>query len=193
VNPQTIKHRIMFGFLSTLLLILVFEPIRAIPSEWQSSINISSPGLLFSPLDQQALFLAGVDVSSLFLCAQQCHCTGPCRIFDYDSHSSRCRLYQGDFTTMGQVISSASPWSRVGWKKILPEQFLSIGQPCSTCPGSRYLRCTNDSWQCHWYTYFDGSICQSQKLLGQPCQNTSECRSDLKYTCLSTMQCGRES
>jgi hypothetical protein len=41
-------------------------------------------------------------------------------------------------------------------------------------------------------TFFNGSSCQSQKLLGADCNNSAECRADLNYTCLSRMQCGRK-
>jgi hypothetical protein len=91
---------------------------------------------------------------------------------------------------MGSIITSSSSLSRVGTIDLYPEQFTDHGQPCSFCQESRYLTCINSTCQCLTHTFFDGSICQSQKLLGANCTNNIECRLDLNYTCLSNQQCG---
>ena len=166
--------------------------VQSIPIDWQSSMNISSPGFLFSPTNFNALFLLSNTVPSLLYCARLCHSNYQCRIFDYDPQSRQCRLFQGDIATMGSLTMSPSLQSRVGSMKIDASQFLSFGQACSSCVGSRYLRCVNSTCQCPMNTFFDGSICQSQKLIGGQCVNSNECRSDLNHTCLTRMQCGRE-
>ena len=158
----------------------------------QSLTNITSFGLEFSSLDYQAQFLFQINVSSILSCTQHCHSNSQCRVFDYDSQSNRCRLFQGDLNSLGQIIPSSSSSSRVGSMRITSEPFISISQSCVMCVGSRYLRCVNGTCQCPVNTFYDGTICQSQKLLGQSCRNTSECRTDLNYTCLPRMKCGRK-
>ncbi|CAF4061871.1 unnamed protein product [Adineta steineri] len=163
---------------------------QSIPIDWQSSMNLSSPGFQFSSVNYQALFLSQINTKSLFSCAQTCHSNGNCRIFDFNDQSLQCRLFQGNIITMGSLVASSSPQSRVGSKKYNAEQFLNHGQSCSLCEGSRYMRCINNTCHCEMNTYFDGLICQSQKLLGGECMNSTECRSDLNYTCLPRQQCG---
>ncbi|UJR34289.1 hypothetical protein I4U23_021693 [Adineta vaga] len=167
--------------------------VKSISFDWQSSTNLSDIGYQFSPVNYQALVLIELTSKSLFSCTRTCHSTSRCRIFDYDGQAQYCRLFEGDIATMGSFINSASPQSRVGSLKIHQQQFINRGQPCSFCQGSRYLRCLNNTCQCQINTYFDGSICQSQKLLGAICYNTTECRQDLNYTCLARQQCGLSS
>ena len=93
---------------------------------------------------------------------------------------------------MGSIIVSSFNKSRVGSIKLNSNHFTNRGQSCSLCQGSRYLTCINGTCQCPTHTYFDGSICQSQKLIGGNCNNSMECRTDLNYTCLPRMQCGRK-
>ncbi|CAF3771697.1 unnamed protein product [Adineta steineri] len=157
---------------------------------WQSSMNLSPPGFQFLPINYQALFLSQINTMSFISCAQACHSNGNCRIFDYDAQSLLCRLFEGNIITMGSIVASSSTQSRVGSKIYYAEQFINLGQACSLCVGSRYMRCINNTCQCEIHTYFDGSICQSQKLLGNVCTNSTECRSDLNYTCLPRQQCG---
>jgi hypothetical protein len=189
-------HIIMFNLRFSILIfigcILILSESQNIPISWQSSTDLSSNGFEFSPVNQQALLLSITTANSIFSCTRLCHSTIQCRIFDFDSQSSRCRLFEGNLTTMGSIIVSSSSQSRVGSIKILPAQFVNYGQGCSSCQGSRYLTCMNGSCQCPIHTYFDGSICESQKLLGDNCGNNTECRSDLNYTCVSQMQCGRK-
>ena len=177
--------------LPVLIVVLLRPPsLKAIPIDWRSSMNLSSPGLLFSPIDLSALFLLSNTLPSLLSCACLCHSNGQCHIFDYDPQSRQCRLFQGDIATMGSLTMSPSLQSRVGSMKIDASQFLSFGQACSSCVGSRYLRCVNSTCQCPMNTFFDGLICQSQKLMGDRCGNNSECRSDLNHTCQLSMKCG---
>ncbi len=166
--------------------------LQSISIGWQSLTEFSSNGFEFSPIDEQALLLLESNASSIMSCALTCHSTAQCRIYDFDAQSHRCRIFEGDITTMGTVIASASSLSRVGSIELRPEQFADQGQPCFFCQGSRYLTCSNATCQCEPHTYFDGSMCQSQKLLGFECNMSTECRSDLNYTCLPYQQCGRE-
>jgi hypothetical protein len=136
--------------------------------------------------------LADTTAESVSSCAQLCHSTAPCRIFDLDDQSHRCRIFEGNIATMGSIVASSSSQSYVGSIQLNADQFVYHGQPCSSCPGSRYLTCVNSTCQCQPHTYFDGSICQSQTLLGSGCSNNTECRSDLNYTCLPRQQCGRK-
>jgi hypothetical protein len=165
---------------------------QSIPVMCQSSANLSASGFQFSPVDMQALFLFETTTKSLISCTQTCYSTVGCRIFDFDDQSHRCRLFEGDTVTLGSLITSTSTGSRVGSIQLLPEYFASQGQPCSFCQGSRYLTCINVTCQCPPHTYFDGSMCQSQKLFGTVCNISTECRMDLNYTCLSRQQCGRK-
>lgn len=190
-------HITMFNLQVSFLLVmgclLIPSKIQGvIPSGWQSTTNLSSDGLQFSPVDEQALFLFNFTASSLFACTRLCHSNGRCRIFDFDGQSKRCRLFEGNIMTMGSYIPSSSFQSRVGSMKLRSEQFTSRGQPCSSCQGSRYLTCVNGTCQCQVNTYYDGEICQSKKLRGDSCNDSTECRNDLNYTCLPRMQCGRE-
>ena len=147
--------------------------------------------LLFSPIDLPDLLLSTNTLPSLLFCVRLCHSTVQCRIFDYDPSSRQCRLFEGDIATMGSIIpSAASTQSLVGSMKIDGSQFVSHGQGCSSCVGSRYLECVNNTCQCPTKTFFDGSICRSEQLAGDPCLDSSECRGDLNYTCQLNMTCG---
>ena len=165
---------------------------QSVQDDWQSVTNISLAGLMFSPVDDQTLFLQERRVRSLICCAQLCHATSMCRIFDFDGQSGRCRLFEGDIATMGSLVPSASSLSRVGSIQIGMMHFIHRGQPCSLCEHSRYLTCVTGTCQCYPHSFFDGSTCQSQKLIGAQCNTIAECRTDLNYTCLSRMKCARK-
>ena len=159
---------------------------------WQSFIDFSSSGFEFSPRDMSALFLQSISVGSVGICAETCHSMPLCRTFDFDLLSYRCRIFQGDSDSTGSFVPSSSSQSVVGSIALSPAQFTSFGQSCSFCQDSRYLQCINATCQCQSNTYFDGVICRSQKLLGDACLNTTDCRIDLNYTCLPRQQCGRK-
>ena len=181
----SLNHSILMFTLLRLL------SVQAMYVDRQSSMHLSSPGFLFSPTNLPALLLSTNDVPSLLSCARLCHFTDQCRIFDHDPSSRTCRLFEGDIATMGSIIlSSPSIQSYVGSMKIECSQFVSYGQECSSCVGSRYLECVNDICQCPAKTFFDGSICRSEKLADDQCLDSSECRGDLNYTCQLNMTCG---
>ena len=183
----------MFGFFVFIMwYVLVPSQPQSISLGWQSSMAFSSSGFEFFPVDTAALLLYENTVDSIITCAQDCHSSKQCRIFDFDNQSHRCRIFEGDIVTMGSIVASLSPHSYVGFIELDLEYFAYQGHPCSFCEGSRYLTCINSTCQCQPHTIFDGSICRSQKLLGAECINDTECRVDLNYTCLPRQQCGRK-
>jgi hypothetical protein len=171
---------------------LTLSRCQSISIDWQSVTNVSAAGLMFSPVDEQALFLMEASARSSMRCALLCHSTPTCRIFDFDDQSRRCRIFEGDIGTMGCLVSSISPQSRVGSLKYSAAYFAHRGQPCSFCEHSRYLTCVSGTCQCYPHSFFDGSLCQSQKLMGAACNTTAECRTDLNYTCPPSMTCARK-
>jgi hypothetical protein len=172
---------------------LVMIQAQGICNAWQSLLSLSNWGTMFSPIDEQALLLSDItNTNSFQACFQTCHANILCRIFDFHGQSNRCRLFQGNADTMGSIITSSSSLSIVGLIQIVPAYFSSIGLPCSFCKQSRYLICLNSTCQCPASTYFDGSICRSQNLIGSQCINEINCRMDLNMTCLPRQQCGRK-
>jgi len=181
-----------FRFIFLIWYVLVSSQPQSISVGWQSTIVFSDSGFEFSPIDEQALLVYKGTADSKLACAQNCHSNALCRIFDFDNQSGRCRIFEGDVVTMGSIIASSSSESYAGYVELNPEQFAYQGQSCSFCEGSRYLRCINSTCQCQPHTFFDGSMCRSQNLLGTECINGTECRMDLNFTCLPRQQCGRK-
>lgn len=143
----------------------------------------------FVPIVEEVLFLYEKTANSISNCIQIYHSTLLCRIFNFYIQSHRCRMYQGDINTMGSIVISSSSQSIVGSISLTTELFTNRQSFCSFCQDNRYLTCINSICQCHSYTFFDGKICQSQKLLGAQCQNDIECRNDRNLTCLYNIQC----
>ncbi|CAF1467839.1 unnamed protein product [Adineta ricciae] len=161
------------------------------PNLRESSFYLSQIGLEFLPSNEQALFLVNTTASSTITCAQKCMTTKYCRTFNYDIQTKYCRLYQGDVDTTGLIISSSpSSQSLYGSVQLNIKDFLNYGYACSMCDNNRYMKCINNSCQCEMNTYYDGSICRSQKLDGALCQNNIECRNDLNLKCLMNIECG---
>ncbi|CAF1233147.1 unnamed protein product [Adineta ricciae] len=170
------------------ILAAIHTQLRA--DEYQSLFNISDLGQQFSPVNQQALLLSNISADSSSTCRQACHANIYCWIYDYDGLTKQCRLFEGDVSTMGIISASSSPLSTVGQIQLNKELFASSGLSCSFCAKSRYLTCVNSTCQCLARTYFDGSMCRSQKLLSTQCTSETDCRNDLNLTCLSRKQCG---
>src|SRR5437660_1481088 len=124
---------------------LVPSQLQSISIGWQSIVILSSSGYEFSPNDNEALFLFEINADSLRICLQICHKTALCRTIDFDDQSHRCRIFQGDSDTTGLIISSSLSQSHVASIQLNSNQFINIGQPCSFCEGSRYLRCLNST------------------------------------------------
>ena len=144
----------------------------------------------FIPFNQQVIFLFQTNINSLLKCAQTCYTNNLCRTFNYDYQTKLCRLYEGDINSTGVINSSLSIQSICGSINLVDKDFIDYERSCSYCQNSRYLTCRNDRCQCQSHTYYDGSICRSQKLNGSECTNDIECRNDLNLTCLFNMQCG---
>ena len=177
-----------FALLLSLVVTAQSEDLRGV------RMTITPAGYQFQPNDASVQLLSTRSLSSSIRCARACISTLGCRTFDYDrSSSGRCRLYEADQTT-GQTIASVSA-SIVGSVSLTSQQFTSFNQtPCSThCSNDPYLSCsTNNTCQCAARTYWDGSMCRPQKLIGASCIGNNECRSDLGFVCLQFFQCGRE-
>jgi hypothetical protein len=179
-----------------LIMILVLDPTHS-QELLQSQIVFVSRGTQFSPMSTPAQLLSTQFTASLKMCATACNMNVLCRILDFGVIlPQQCRLFEGDVTTMGTIISSPSFNSRVGIVQLTADLFVEYGLPCSSvCQQSRYLTCiSNSTCQCMPHTYWNGSICAAQTpVLGATCQqNMSMCREDLNYTCLQFNQCGRK-
>lgn len=155
---------------------------------WQAYVQLSDYGLQFSSYDQQA-FLHSDIRKSVLACVQKCFTIIKCRTFNYDTVIRYCSLYEGDADTTGLVVPSYSSDSRYGYIQLTVKDFINHGQSCSYCENHRYMTCINSTCQCQIHTYFDGSICRSQKLNGSGCSSDIECRSDMNLTCSSNNQC----
>ena len=164
-------------------------PSQISSNSWQSYFDLSSKGLEFSPFYPNVLLLFQT-TNSMLTCAQLCLSITSCRTFSFDFQNKSCRLYEGDIDRTGLLITSLSSESICGSMRLSPNDFLAIGQSCFSCVNSRYLTCVNSTCQCPLHTYFDGSICRSQKRNGSGCSYDIECRTDLNLTCLWNMYCG---
>ncbi|CAF1645843.1 unnamed protein product, partial [Adineta steineri] len=151
---------------------------------------ISGQGTEYAPVDESSLILGTYFCSKIKECQYACHSNYFCRVFDYDSVSHRCRLFEGNLQTTGSLIISNSSTSTVGEIELYPELFTAYGNSCSACLDSRYLTCVNSTCRCLPRTYWTGSICASQNLRGGQCSDSNQCRIDRNYICLQFFQCG---
>ncbi|CAF2218760.1 unnamed protein product [Rotaria magnacalcarata] len=70
---------------------------------YSSTLGLSLQGHEFQPhYGVQLIF--NETAESLILCGTVCNQNQPCRIFDYDSSSHRCRLFEADLTN-GAIIA----------------------------------------------------------------------------------------
>ncbi|CAF0780857.1 unnamed protein product [Adineta steineri] len=169
---------------------MISQKVKTNENSWQAFIDLSNVGLEFSPFDEQALLLSETTTDLVVNCAQICLTIVECRIFNFDIQTKHCRLYEGDIDTTGSIITSVSSQSICGSFQMTMNDFVDYGRPCSMCDHNRYLICINSSCQCQSHTYFDGSICRSQKLNGARCGSDVECRNDINLTCLMNIECG---
>ena len=178
--------------LRIMLLLILFLIVLPGIEPYQSYIRISDPGTQFFPIDEALLLLDKVPLPSYQDCAYACHHNDLCRVFDYDSLSQQCRLFEGDLETTGWIGPSNSSTLTAGDFEQLPFLFSAYGQPCTACSENRYLRCINATCSCREHTYWTGDVCASQNLYAASCTVDDQCRSDLNQTCLQFFQCGRE-
>jgi hypothetical protein len=155
--------------------------------------RLSSSGENFKPANSIEL-LETCSVSSLLQCGYgknehffnilkqimchplACYVNVQCRTFDYDSSSLVCRLFEGALDT-GHIVSAAST-SRVGFLNYFPIFFTAFHQPCSQCTQNRYLTCSNNTCQCPFHSFWNGSQCENQRYENASCLNDEWCRND---------------
>lgn len=159
----------------------------------------STPGTRYQPIIESAQLISTILANTVKKCMMSCTSNVLCRIYDYEVfEAKKCRLFEGDTTALGQIVSSSSPQSVAGVIRLSTNLFTEYGSPCSSfCYHSRYLQCgSNSTCECTPHMYWDATIsmCVPQSpILGASCQqNKSMCREDLNYTCLQFNQCGRK-
>jgi hypothetical protein len=165
-----------------LLLFVVF--VLPIHSIYQSNIKFTSTGFEYQPIQNVQLISINTAKTKL-RCSAACNQVSSCRIFDYDSVSQQCRLFEGDLTT-GSIISSSSSTSVVGTVRIESTLYSSIhDQSCQSCQENRYEVCSinTTTCQCPMHTYWNGSVCALQLFQNDPCSESDMCRLDLNLNC----------
>ena len=163
---------------------IMFIASSMIHSIYQSRIMFSPAAHEFQPRDSIQL-ISVTTARSRTICSAACNEQPICRTFDYDSASTRCRLFEADQTT-GSIIPSISSTSIVGNVLISPSQFFHIhNQSCETCQEDRYEYCSinGSTCQCRPHTFWNGSICLLQLFENDTCSQIDACRSDLNLTC----------
>ncbi|CAF1415635.1 unnamed protein product [Adineta ricciae] len=144
-------------------------------------------GYTFTPYSNVSAPLLILIQANFLRCYTQCNQRTACRLFDYDSDTNQCRLWSDDLTTgMISLATPSKPQSRVGVIRIAPDIYTPIhNQPCDKCAESRYEECDPLSLtcQCPPMTFWDGSVCSSQRYLNQSCATIDSCRSDLALEC----------
>ncbi|CAM4748730.1 unnamed protein product [Rotaria magnacalcarata] len=152
---------------------------------YSSTLSLSLQGHEFQPqYGVQLIF--NETVRSRLLCSAACSQNPSCRIFDYDSSSHRCRLFEADLTN-GAIIETASQTSIVGSVILSASLYASMyNQSCSACQGNRYQTCssTTNKCQCSGNSYWNGSMCPLQLFENAACSQIDACRSDLNLSCV---------
>jgi hypothetical protein len=141
-------------------------------------------GLEYQPNNNVQLISIN-SIQTKLLCSAQCNQLTTCRIFNYDTVSKRCRLFEGDLTT-GSIILSSSTTSVVGTVQISSNLYSSVyNQSCQFCQQNRYETCSINAstCQCPGHTYWNGSVCALQLFENETCGQLNSCRSDLNLTC----------
>jgi hypothetical protein len=179
-----------FGLLVVIYCILMVLPFEASTFNAQSVIHLSDVGLEFSPFDEQISLLLEKNSDSISTCAQVCLMTASCRIFNFEPQMRSCRLYEGEMDGTGSLVNSATSQSICGSIELMIQDFTNYGGACSLCEHDRFLTCLNSTCQCQAHTYFNGSVCPSQKMGGGNCTSNIQCRNDLYLACQSNLQCG---
>ncbi|CAF1501664.1 unnamed protein product [Rotaria sordida] len=152
---------------------------------YSSTFSSSLQGHEFQPQYGVQLIFNNT-AQSLLLCAATCSQNPPCRTFDYDSSSRRCRLFEADLTN-GAIIATASQTSIVGSMILSASLYASIyNQSCSACQENRYQTCssTTNTCQCPGNSYWNGSMCPLQLFENAACSQVDACRSDLNLSCI---------
>ncbi|CAF4822667.1 unnamed protein product, partial [Rotaria magnacalcarata] len=79
---------------------------------YSSTLSLSLQGHEFQP-QYSVQLIFNETARSRLLCSAACSQNPSCRIFDYDSSSHRCRLFEADLTN-GAIIATGSQTSIVG-------------------------------------------------------------------------------
>ena len=156
-----------------------------VSSIYESRMHVSPFGYEFEPRNWIQLILQTTS-SSRLRCSSECNQHVSCRAFDFDSISSRCRLFEGDLTT-GSIVPSVLPASTTGMVMVSPSLFLQThNQSCVTCQDSRYELCSviTNTCQCRPHTFWNSSMCSLQLFDSDPCSQSDACRADLNLTCV---------
>ncbi|CAF1287787.1 unnamed protein product [Rotaria magnacalcarata] len=152
---------------------------------YSSTVSLSLQGHEFqSQYGVQLIF--NETAQSRLLCSAACSKNPSCRIFDYDSSSHRCRLFEADLTN-GAIIAVGSQTSIVGSVILSPSLYASMyNQSCSACQGNRYQTCslTTNTCQCPGNSYWNGSMCPLKLFENAACSQIDACRSDLNLSCI---------
>jgi hypothetical protein len=157
----------------------------------QSHIVLSDIGYYFVP-EQTVEWRNDMYVSSLQECILQCNQDPLCCTLDYNTESNWCRLFEVE-PSPGQITYDSSYLSQAGYVDLFPDLYLAFNQTCDQCAQERYLFCIEDSCQCSWNSFWDGSICRKQKYAGSLCANNRECRTaDYNLTCVLGNVCTSE-
>ncbi|CAF4708923.1 unnamed protein product, partial [Rotaria socialis] len=152
---------------------------------YSSTLSLSLQGHEFKPQYDVQLIL-NKTAQSLLLCSAACNQNPSCRIFDYDSSSHRCRLFEADLAN-GAIIAVASQTSIVGSVILSASLYASMyNQSCSACQENRYQTCslTTNTCQCPGNSYWNGSMCPLQLFANAACSQIDACRSDLNLSCI---------
>ncbi|CAF5181004.1 unnamed protein product [Rotaria magnacalcarata] len=164
------------------VVIAMSSPAHAI---YSSTFSLSLQGHEFQPqYGVQLIF--NETARSRLLCSAACSQNPSCRIFDYDSSSHRCRLFEADLTN-GAIIATASQMSIVGSMILSASLYASMyNQSCSACQENRYQTCspTKNTCQYQGNSYWNGSMCPLQLFANATCSQIDACRSDLNLSCI---------
>lgn len=153
----------------------------------QSISDLSSAGHEFVPSDPSYPSLLIFTTKKQLYCSAECNKRIDCRIYDYDSNTKQCRLWDADTLTSGSIAASPlKPKSSVGSIRLSSSLYANIhNQSCDRCALSRYEICNTNTSRCVCpsKTYWNGSMCLSRLLRNQICSSNDVCRSDLNLTC----------
>ena len=160
----------MFSFTYySILTIVLISNIDSIQQILDAHILLTDMGKIFNPNDARELAWKNLNTSSITDCAIQCNQNIVCRTFVYDEITLSCQLYVSDLTT-GNITSSASSTSRVGYIENDQMAYANYNKTCEYCQSSRYLICLNSTCQCPTsVTYWDGTQCKNRLLNGDLC------------------------
>lgn len=167
-------------FLSVVLIFI--STIRS--QQLSSTFTLTHQGSAFQPPNSVELLLTS-NVPKLVSCSMACFAHFYCRVFDYDTTSKRCRLFESMLST-GTMISSSSV---VGEMHLTPENYFFFNHTGDHCQNSRYLmvNASSNRCVCPKHTFWNASLCLNQVYEGSACVADEWCRADFDLMCRQTM------